>query len=305
MRFNEFTKQQVSEGMLDNPGSEDNPVAQAIIRRILMQRTDLLAKYGPEKVGAAVDEVADFVGDVDEIGSSDVSGWIRHVEQMLGNMTEQDVAEGQSPISAGRRAGKAGKPLAPPHPKDSPEYKEFEKGWNEKENIRKANKLAPYNKQGVAEGLPQTLRKIVPGYAKREIDKKMDAQKFGRTDVDKDANYYRYKKIQDKLKGQGVTEAGSGRDSWDSNMPGYQGDYGGAENWGRRSREDDEHHEIDRRMEQEREHRNTHGTWYVRVDGQVIPKSYTGKAAANAAALEFKKQPGNENKLVMLTMKEQ
>jgi hypothetical protein len=97
----------------------------------------------------------------------------------------------------------------------------------------------------------------------------------------------------------------TGRASWDSNMPGYQGDYGGAENWGRREREDDEHHEIDRRMEQERERQNTQGTWYVRVDGRVIPKSYTGKASANAAALEFKKQPGNENKLVMLTMREQ
>ena len=63
--------------------------------------------------------------------------------------------------------------------------------------------------QGVAEGLPQTLRKVVPGYAKREIDKKMDAGKFGKTDVDKDANYYRYKKIQDKLKEQGMAE-GSG-----------------------------------------------------------------------------------------------
>ena len=36
----------------------------------------------------------------------------------------------------------------------------------------------------------------------------MDAQKFGRTDVDKDANYYRYKKIQDKIKEQGVSEGG-------------------------------------------------------------------------------------------------
>ena len=81
-------EQGVAEGMLDNPGEQDSPVAQAIVRRILLQRTDLLSKYGPEKVGAAVDEVADFVGDVDEIGSSDVSGWVRHVEQMLGNMTE-------------------------------------------------------------------------------------------------------------------------------------------------------------------------------------------------------------------------
>ncbi len=73
---------------MDNPGQEHSPVASAIIRRILLQRTDLLSKYGPERVGAAVDDVADFVGDTDEIGSSDVSGWVRQVEQMLGNMTE-------------------------------------------------------------------------------------------------------------------------------------------------------------------------------------------------------------------------
>lgn len=69
--------------------------------------------------------------------------------------------------------------------------------------------LKHINKQGVAEGLPQTLRKVVPGYAKREIDRKMDAGKFGKTDTDKDANFQRYKKIQDKLKEQGVAE-GSG-----------------------------------------------------------------------------------------------
>ena len=90
-------EQGVAEGMLDNPGEQDSPVASAIVRRILLQRTDLLSKYGPEKVGQAVDEVADFVGDVDEIGSSDVSGWVRHVEQMLGNMT-QGVAEGSDKI---------------------------------------------------------------------------------------------------------------------------------------------------------------------------------------------------------------
>lgn len=56
------------------------------------------------------------------------------------------------------------------------------------------------DKEDVAEGLQQTLRKVVPGYAKREIDKKMDAGKFGKTDADKDANFHRYKKIQDKLK---------------------------------------------------------------------------------------------------------
>jgi hypothetical protein len=81
------------EGMPANPGQENSAVARAVTNRILMQRTDLLAKHGPEKVMSAIDEVADFVGNVDEIGSSDVSGWVRQVEQMLGNI-KQGMAEG-------------------------------------------------------------------------------------------------------------------------------------------------------------------------------------------------------------------
>jgi len=77
--------------------------------------------------------------------------------------------------------------------------------------------------ESVAEGLPQTLRKVVPGYAKREIDRKMDTGKFGKTDADKDANFQRYKKIQDKLKEQGVAE-GLGK----SIKRGLQG-WGGAQ----------------------------------------------------------------------------
>ncbi len=80
-------EQDIAEGM------NDSPVAGAITRRIMLQRTDLLSKYGPEKVLNAIDEVSDFVGDVEEIGSSDVSGWVRHVEQMLGNMEEGMTAE--------------------------------------------------------------------------------------------------------------------------------------------------------------------------------------------------------------------
>ena len=66
-------------------GEEHSPVASAITRRIMLQRHDLLSKYGPVLVTQAIDEVADFVGDVEEIGSSDVSGWIKQVEQMLAN----------------------------------------------------------------------------------------------------------------------------------------------------------------------------------------------------------------------------
>ena len=63
--------------------SDNEAVEQAIVRRIMVGRTDLLLKYGPKKVMQAVEDVADYVGSVDEIGSSDVSGWVRQVEQAL------------------------------------------------------------------------------------------------------------------------------------------------------------------------------------------------------------------------------
>ena len=79
--------------------TEDSPVASAITRRILMQRHDLLSKYGPVAVTQAIDDVADFVGDVEEIGSSDVSGWIKQVEQSLAGMGE-NVAEGSPRVDS-------------------------------------------------------------------------------------------------------------------------------------------------------------------------------------------------------------
>ena len=87
----------VSEGPFHNPGQEDSPVASAITRRILLQRTDLLSKYGPEAVGQAIDDVSDYVGDFisdnDEIGSSDVSGWVKQVERILSEMNIESVNE--------------------------------------------------------------------------------------------------------------------------------------------------------------------------------------------------------------------
>ena len=80
------------------------------------------------------------------------------------------------------------------------------KGWVRDKEDYKTGYRHVKSRQGVAEGLSQTLRKVVPGYAKREIDKKMDAGKFGKTDADKDANFQRYKKIQDKIKEKGVAE---------------------------------------------------------------------------------------------------
>jgi hypothetical protein len=59
-------------------------VEMAIMRRMLVAHTDLIVEFGLDKVVAAIEEVAYDVGDVDEIGSSDVSGWVRQVERILG-----------------------------------------------------------------------------------------------------------------------------------------------------------------------------------------------------------------------------
>jgi hypothetical protein len=91
MRLVEFTQ---------TLAESDNPVASAITRRIMIQRTDLLSKYGPALVTQAIDDVADFVGDTEEIGSSDVSGWVKQVEQSLAGMDQQGVAEGSQRVDS-------------------------------------------------------------------------------------------------------------------------------------------------------------------------------------------------------------
>jgi hypothetical protein len=59
-------------------------VESAIIRRIMVAHVDWLQKFGPEKVMQAAEEVAYNVGDVDEIGTSDVSAYVHEVGQILG-----------------------------------------------------------------------------------------------------------------------------------------------------------------------------------------------------------------------------
>jgi hypothetical protein len=72
---------------------EDSPVARATLHRIMMRHPGMLAQHGPERVMKAVDDVADLVGDMDDIGSSDVSGWVNMVQEILDSL-DQDVAEG-------------------------------------------------------------------------------------------------------------------------------------------------------------------------------------------------------------------
>jgi hypothetical protein len=63
---------------------DTSDVERAILNRIMVAHTDLLMKFGPEKVMQAAEEVAYNVGDVDEIGTSDVSAYVHQVKQILG-----------------------------------------------------------------------------------------------------------------------------------------------------------------------------------------------------------------------------
>jgi len=149
LRILKWYKDQAEQGVTES--SDDNPVANAITRRILMQRTDLLAKYGPVKVMNAIDDVADFVGDVEEIGSSDVSGWIRQIEQSL-----QSLAEGGNVFMPGiqntpeYKAGFETGKLPVPHPEGTQQYASYYKGV--------IDKATPNLNKGVAEGWRDLFR---------------------------------------------------------------------------------------------------------------------------------------------------
>lgn len=112
--------------------SETNPVARAVLNRILMQHPGVLATHGPAKVMAAVDDLADWVGDVDEIGSSDVSGWVRDVIRGLAALPDEPMDEAKY---QGREV-KLGKPfLTPGGPKKRAVYVKNPKTGN----IKKVN----------------------------------------------------------------------------------------------------------------------------------------------------------------------
>ena len=78
----EMLKQRYQHLKEESDGGE--AVEMAIMRRMLIAHTDLIVEFGLDKVVDAIEEVAYNVGDTDEIGSSDVSGWVNQVKQILG-----------------------------------------------------------------------------------------------------------------------------------------------------------------------------------------------------------------------------
>jgi len=84
----------------DRDRDTSEAVKNAIVRRIAMQHVDLLSKYGPEAVMDEVEEVASMMNDLDEIGSSDVSAFVKNVKDNLERsknvQTQEDVVSNDS-----------------------------------------------------------------------------------------------------------------------------------------------------------------------------------------------------------------
>jgi hypothetical protein len=76
--------------------TEDNPMRDAVIGRISRGRLDLVEKYGLDAVMDAVDDVTEGDTDWEEIGSSDVSAYIKRVEDHLRDHygSRDEIAEG-------------------------------------------------------------------------------------------------------------------------------------------------------------------------------------------------------------------
>ena len=70
-------------GVVKEASDSNNPMRDAVIGRISRGRMDLIEKYGLTAVMAAVDDVTDGDTDWEEIGSSDVSSYVKYVEDYL------------------------------------------------------------------------------------------------------------------------------------------------------------------------------------------------------------------------------
>ena len=92
--YKEINFQKSSDDDLEESMASDSPVANAIVRRIMSQHPGVLTTHGPERVMQAAQEVADWVGEVDEIGSSDVSSWTRDAIRALAELPDEPMDVG-------------------------------------------------------------------------------------------------------------------------------------------------------------------------------------------------------------------
>ena len=83
----------LSESVLHEDDDSTDAVQSAIIRRIINSHSDLLSKYGPEAITDASEYIAQNVGSVDEIGSSDVSIWVNQVIRCLEDEVDESIGD--------------------------------------------------------------------------------------------------------------------------------------------------------------------------------------------------------------------
>jgi hypothetical protein len=144
----EDTADQISED------DEASPVESAILRRIKNSHDDLVKQYGRSAVMAAARDVADNIGDVEEIGSSDVSAYVNRVIQSLASddranskPTTDEAIDPNNPrdyeIPAYLRKQQGQAPLTPADVKDKDEkaQQEFQKRVG---NIEEADNLSTF-----------------------------------------------------------------------------------------------------------------------------------------------------------------
>ncbi len=58
-------------------------VLNAITHRISIHHIDLITRYGIERLMDAIEDAATWVGEVEEIGTSDVRGWVDYIRKTL------------------------------------------------------------------------------------------------------------------------------------------------------------------------------------------------------------------------------
>jgi hypothetical protein len=164
-------------------------------------------------------------------------------------------------------------------PKDNPCWKGYHPVGTKEKNGRTVPNCVPNESIAEAIKVPQKPRQgplRTQTGAGKHSDKKKD-QKQGK----------------EKYKSKDPELAEGYYNNYDNNRTGF----------GRRDREDDEHHQLDR----EREQIEKSGTWYIRLNGKLIrdkqgnPFTYRGKAAANKAALTMQAKLFNQGKEFMLT----
>jgi len=68
---------------------DQHPMEAGVLHRIMMNHPGLLAKYGPAAVMDAVRDECEWIGDVDEVGSSDISAAVQSVIRNLGGEQKQ------------------------------------------------------------------------------------------------------------------------------------------------------------------------------------------------------------------------